>query len=80
MPAVNFLTDEGSISAAVMGDANDIRTKGAGGLRVTGAQDVSTLAQDNNYCNIHVALIVLIAVGFLVLIEKNGFHSLMVEG
>jgi hypothetical protein len=72
MPAVNFLTDTGSISAAVMGEANDLRT--------TGAQDVSTMAQDNNYCNVHVALIVLVAVGFLVLLEKQGFHSLLVEG
>ena len=72
MPAVNFLTDTGSISAQVMGEANDLRT--------TGAQDVSTLAKDNNYCNVHVALIVLVAVGFLVLLEKQGFHSLLVEG
>lgn len=73
MPAANLLTDEGSISVAVQ-NSEVLRA---------GAQDFSTSNNTDNEegnCNVHVALFFLVAVGFIMVLRKNGFHDLMVEG
>jgi hypothetical protein len=73
MPAANLLTDEGNIATMVQREA----------VLATGAQHVgsqgSGMDEDNN-AHIHCALILLLAVMFIVLLRKNGFHALMVEG
>lgn len=75
MPAANALMDDGTLGMTV-------DPGGSSALRV-GAQDMSTMANadiDNRYCNVHVALIFLLSVGFVVLLRKNGIHALSLEG
>lgn len=71
MPAANLLTDEGNIATAVQNQT----------VLRTGAQHVSTQSDDvDGNCNIHVAILLLLAVVFILLLRKNGFHAIMVEG
>lgn len=73
MPAANLLTDEGNIAIQVQNEA----------VLRTGVQDYGTMSDSDNSdssCNVHVALLVLVAVGFVLVLRKTGLHGLIVEG
>lgn len=73
MPAANLLTDEGNIAVAVQNEA----------VLRTGVQDYGTMQDydvNDSSCNVHVALFVLLAVGFVLVLRKSGLHGLIVEG
>lgn len=74
MPAANLLTDDGHLSVSV--------DQGTGQVQTAGAQAVSTMSggSDNDFCNVHVALLFALAVGFIVLMRKSGIHALALEG
>lgn len=75
MPAANLLTDDGHL--AISSDSGPSQQT----LRV-GAQDVSTMENGDSagYCNVHVAMLFLLAVGFVVLLRRSGIHALALEG
>lgn len=74
MPAANLLNDDGHLTVQV--------EQGSGSVQTAGAQAFSTMAggSDNDYCNVHVALLFALAVGFVVLMRKSGIHALALEG
>lgn len=74
MPAANLLNDDGHLTVQV--------DPGTGSVFKAGGQSVSTMASgsDNDYCNVHVALLFALAVGFVVLMRKSGIHALALEG
>lgn len=74
MPAANLLTDDGHLSVTV--------EQGNGSIQTAGAQSFSTMVggSDNDYCNVHVALLFALAIGFIVLMRKSGIHALALEG
>lgn len=75
MPAANLLTDDGHLAVSVDSDTQTLKV---------GAQSFSTMAggaSDNTrYCNVHVALLFALAIGFIVLMRKSGIHALALEG
>lgn len=73
MPAANLLTDDGNVAIQVQNEA----------VLRTGVQDYGTMSDYDNSdsaCNVHVALFVLVAVGFILVLRKSGLHGLIVEG
>lgn len=73
MPAANLLTDDGNIAIQVQNEA----------VLRTGVQEYGTMSDydnDNSSCNVHVALLTILAVGFVLVLRKSGLHGLIVEG
>jgi hypothetical protein len=75
MPAANLLSDDGSLGVVV--------DPGSRSALKAGGHDVGTMANGSggsDYCNVHVALILLLGVGLVLMFRKSGIHAIHLEG
>ena len=75
MPAANALMDDGHLAVDV--------DPGSGAALKAGAHDIPTMANATDggqYCNVHVALFLLLGVGLILILRKTGIHAIHLEG